>query len=123
MNKQATPKPASDTATAFDWRDPFFLDDQLEEDERMIRDTAAAFAETELRHRIEDMYMNETADPEIFRLMGDTGLLGVTIPEEYGGVGANYVAYGLVAREIERSMPSDRRSRNRSTCRSWRRAK
>lgn len=102
MNHQSAAKPASDTATAFDWRDPFFMDDQLEEDERMIRDTAAAFAEAELQPRINAMYMEETADPEIFRLMGQTGLLGVTIPEEYGGVGANYVAYGLVAREIER---------------------
>ena len=99
MNKQSTPK--ADTA-AFDWADPFLLEDQLDEEERMIRDTAAAFAEAELAPRVEKMYMDEMADPEIFRLMGQTGLLGVTIPEEYGGVGASYVSYGLVAREIER---------------------
>ena len=74
MNTQSTPKAASDAMTAFDWRDPFFLDDQLEEDERMIRDAAAAFAAAELQPRINDMYMNEAADPEIFRLMGQTGL-------------------------------------------------
>jgi glutaryl-CoA dehydrogenase len=99
MNKQSTPK--ADTA-AFDWADPFLLEDQLDEEERMIRDTAAAFAEAELAPRVERMYMDEASDPEIFRLMGRTGLLGVTIPEEYGGVGASYVSYGLVAREIER---------------------
>ena len=68
----------------------------------MIRDAAAAFASAELLPRVEEMYLNETEDPEIFRLMGETGLLGVTIPEAYGGVGASYVSYGLVAREIER---------------------
>ena len=99
MNKPSTPK--ADTA-AFDWADPFLLEDQLDEEERMIRDTAAAFAAAELAPRVEKMYMDETTDPEIFPLMGQTGLLGVTIPEEYGGVGASYVSYGLVAREIER---------------------
>ncbi len=101
MNTQSPPK-ISDTSTPFDWRDPFFLDSQLSDEERMIRDTAAAFAKAELLPRVEDMYLNETTDPGLFRLMGQTGLLGVTIPETYGGVGASYVAYGLVAREIER---------------------
>ncbi|MEQ5793557.1 acyl-CoA dehydrogenase [Paracoccus sp. NFXS7] len=88
--------------TAFVWEDPFLLDDQLEEDERMIRDTAASFAADKLAPRVTDAYLNEQTDPEIFREMGASGLLGVTIPEEYGGVGAGYVAYGLVAREVER---------------------
>ncbi|TJZ92946.1 acyl-CoA dehydrogenase [Paracoccus gahaiensis] len=88
--------------TAFAWQDPFLLDDQLEEDERMIRETAASFAADKLAPRVQDAYLNEHTDPEIFREMGASGLLGVTIPEEYGGVGASYVAYGLVAREVER---------------------
>jgi glutaryl-CoA dehydrogenase len=86
----------------FDWADPFLLDDQLSEDERMIRDTARAYAQDRLAPRIIDAFANETTDPEIFREMGALGLLGPTVPEEYGGVGANYVAYGLVAREVER---------------------
>jgi glutaryl-CoA dehydrogenase len=86
----------------FDWADPFLLDDQLSEDERMIRDTARAYAQDRLAPRIIDAFANETTDPEIFREMGALGLLGPTIPEEYGGVGANYVSYGLVAREVER---------------------
>ncbi|MEO5867061.1 MAG: acyl-CoA dehydrogenase [Sphingomonas sp.] len=86
----------------FDWADPFLLDDQLSDDERMIRDTARAYAEDKLAPRIIDAFAHETTDPSIFREMGDLGLLGPTIPEEYGGVGASYVAYGLVAREVER---------------------
>jgi glutaryl-CoA dehydrogenase len=86
----------------FDWADPFYLDDQLSEDERMIRDTAAAYAQDKLAPRIIAAFQHETTDPAIFREMGALGLLGPTIPEEYGGVGASYVAYGLVAREVER---------------------
>ena len=86
----------------FEWADPFLLDDQLSEDERMIRDTARAYAEDKLAPRIIDAFQHEHTDPAIFREMGDLGLLGPTIPEEYGGVGASYVAYGLVAREVER---------------------
>lgn len=86
----------------FNWSDPFLLDDQLNEEERMIRETAAAFAADRLAPRVEAAYLNETTDPEIFREMGAAGLLGVTVSDEYGGVGASYVAYGLVAREIER---------------------
>ena len=86
----------------FDWQDPFLLDAQLTEDERMIKQSAAAFAEAELRGRVDDMYMNEGIAPELFPMMGQAGLLGVTIGEAYGGAGASYVAYGLVAREIER---------------------
>ena len=86
----------------FDWQDPFLLDAQLTEDERMIKQSAAAFAEAELRGRVDDMYMNEGIAPELFPMMGQAGLLGVTIGEAYGGAGASYVAYGLIAREIER---------------------
>ncbi|WP_445192633.1 acyl-CoA dehydrogenase [Sphingomonas sp. Tas61C01] len=87
---------------AFDWADPFLLDDQLSEDERMIRDSARAYADDKLAPRIVDAFQHEHTDPEIFREMGQFGLLGPTIPEEYGGVGASYVSYGLVAREVER---------------------
>ncbi|MDF1601156.1 acyl-CoA dehydrogenase [Mesorhizobium sp. YIM 152430] len=93
---------AKDTSAAFAWNDPFLIDDQLTEDERMIRDTAAAFAADKLAPRVQEAYLEEKTDPAIFREMGESGLLGVTIPEEYGGVGAGYVAYGLVAREVER---------------------
>lgn len=86
----------------FSWSDPFLLEDQLTEEERMIRDSAAAFAAEKLAPRVQDAYLNEHTDPEIFREMGAAGLLGVTVAEEYGGVGASYVSYGLVAREIER---------------------
>jgi glutaryl-CoA dehydrogenase len=87
---------------AFVWEDPFLIEDQLSEDERMVRDGAAAFAADKLAPRIEDAYLNETFDTAIFREMGEAGLLGINIPEEFGGLGANYVTYGLVAREVER---------------------
>lgn len=87
---------------AFVWDDPFLIEDQLSEEERMIRDAAAAFAADKLAPRIEEAYMDEKTDPAIFREMGDAGLLGITIPEEYGGLGGNYVTYGLVAREVEK---------------------
>ncbi len=87
---------------AFDWSDPFGLEDQLSGEERMIRDAAAAFAADKLAPRVRDAYLEERTDPEIFREMGAAGLLGVPIPEDHGGVGAGYVAYGLVAREVER---------------------
>ncbi|MFC3581290.1 acyl-CoA dehydrogenase [Sphingomonas hylomeconis] len=86
----------------FDWADPFLLDDLLEDDERMIRDTARAYAQEKLAPRIIDAFQNEVTDVAIFREMGELGLLGPTVPEQYGGVGASYVAYGLVAREVER---------------------
>ncbi|MDB5695453.1 MAG: acyl-CoA dehydrogenase [Sphingomonas bacterium] len=86
----------------FDWADPFLLDEQLSDDERMVRDSARAYAQDRLAPRIVDAFQHETSDPAIFREMGELGLLGPTIPEEYGGVGASYVAYGLVAREVER---------------------
>ncbi|KQZ29718.1 acyl-CoA dehydrogenase [Mesorhizobium sp. Root552] len=94
-------KTSSHTA-AFVWDDPFLFEQQLTEDERMVRDAAAAFAADKLGPRIEDAYMEEKTDPAIFREMGDAGLLGITIPEQYGGLGAGYVTYGLVAREVER---------------------
>ncbi len=87
---------------SFSWEDPFLIDDQLEEDERMIRDSAAAFAQEKLQPRIIDAYREGTVDLDIFGEMGDMGLLGITIPAAYGGLGANYVSYGLVTREIDR---------------------
>jgi glutaryl-CoA dehydrogenase len=86
----------------FNWSDPFLIDDQLSDEERMIRESAAAFAADRLLPRVESAYLNEDTDPEIFREMGQNGLLGITLPEEYGCAGASYVSYGLVAREIER---------------------
>lgn len=87
---------------SFNWADPLLLDTQLSEDERMVRDAAAEYAQGRLMPRIHDAYRNETTDPAIFREMGELGLLGITIPEEYGGADLNYVSYGLIAREIER---------------------
>jgi len=86
----------------FDWADPFNLDDQLSDEERMIRDAARGFAQATLQPRVIEGFGKELDAPELFPLMGEAGLLGVTIPEEFGGAGASYVAYGLVAREIER---------------------
>lgn len=88
--------------SSFDWADPFYLADQLSEGERMIADAARAYADDKLQPRITQAYREESTDPEIFREMGEMGLLGVTIPEAYGGLGAGYVSYGLVAREVER---------------------
>jgi glutaryl-CoA dehydrogenase len=87
---------------SFNWEDPLLLDTQLTEEERMIRDAAAEYAQGRLMPRILDSYRNETTDPAIFREMGELGLLGITIPEQYGGANLNYVSYGLIAREIER---------------------
>ncbi|MEM8540942.1 MAG: acyl-CoA dehydrogenase [Pseudomonadota bacterium] len=88
--------------SSFNWEDPFLLENQLQEDERMIRDAARAYATEKLQPRIINAFANETTDPAIFAEMGEMGLLGTTIPESYGGLGANYVTYGLVAREVER---------------------
>lgn len=95
------PKDAPDLSR-FGWEDPFRLNDQLSEDERMMRDSARAYAQERLQPRVIAAYREEKTDPAIFREMGEMGLLGVTIPEEYGGLGASYVSYGLVAREVER---------------------
>lgn len=87
---------------SFNWEDPLLLDQQLTEDERMVRESARQFAESKLRPRVLEAFRNEQTDPEIFREMGETGLLGCTIPEQYRGSGLNYVCYGLIAREVER---------------------
>jgi glutaryl-CoA dehydrogenase len=87
---------------AFDWQDPFRLEEQLTEEERLIRDAAREFAQEQLLPCVTRAYLDELTDPQIFLEMGTRGLLGVTLPDEYGGAGAGYVSYGLVAREIER---------------------
>jgi glutaryl-CoA dehydrogenase len=86
----------------FNWPDPFLLDSQLSEDDRMLRDAAAQFAQNELQPLIIDAYREATVNPGLIPKMGEAGLLGSTIPEEYGGLGASYTAYGLIAREVER---------------------
>ncbi len=95
------PKDAPDLSR-FDWEDAFRMEDQLTEEERMLRDGARAYAQEKLQPRVIEAYREEKTDPEIFREMGEMGLLGVTVPEEYGGLGAGYVSYGLIAREVER---------------------
>ena len=87
---------------SFNWIDPLLLDQQLTEEERMVRDSARQFADDKLAPRVLEAFRNEHTDPAIFREMGATGLLGATIPEQYGGSGLNYVCYGLIAREVER---------------------
>ncbi len=91
-----SPKPA------FDWQDPLGLSDELSEDERLIQASAHAFAQGKLMPRVLEANRHETFDAEIMREMGALGLLGATLPEKYGGAGANHVAYGLIAREVER---------------------
>uniref|UniRef100_UPI0037DA0543 acyl-CoA dehydrogenase family protein n=1 Tax=Tardiphaga sp. TaxID=1926292 RepID=UPI0037DA0543 len=98
MSVKGKDKPAAN----FQWDDAFLLDGQLTEDERMIRDTARAYAQDKLLPRVTDAYLNEHTDREIFNEMGELGLIGVTLPEDYGCANASYVAYGLIAREIER---------------------
>ncbi|MBE9401227.1 acyl-CoA dehydrogenase [Acinetobacter albensis] len=93
---------AKNEKVQFNWQDPFLIEQQLTEDERMIRDTAYAYCQDKLMPRVLEQFRNEQTDPKIFREMGELGLLGPTIPETYGGSGLNYVSYGLVAREIER---------------------
>ena len=95
------PKDAPDLGR-FDWEDALRLESQLTEDERMMRDAARAYAQDKLQPRVIAAYRDEVTDPEIFREMGEMGLLGVTVPEEFGGIGASYVSYGLIAREVER---------------------
>jgi glutaryl-CoA dehydrogenase len=86
----------------FHWEDPLLLDQQLTEEERMVRDAARAYAQDKLAPRVLEAFRHESTDPAIFREMGEMGLLGPTIPEQYGGPGLNYVSYGLIAREVER---------------------
>lgn len=87
---------------SFNWEDPLLLDQQLTEEERMVRESAYQFAQNQLAPRVLEAFRHEQTDPEIFREMGATGLLGATIPTEYGGSGLNNVCYGLIAREVER---------------------
>nr|MDN4046740.1 acyl-CoA dehydrogenase family protein [Massilia sp. YIM B02787] len=93
---------SKNTSVAFHWEDPLLLDQQLTDDERMVRDSANAYCQGRLAPRVLEAFRREETDVAIFREMGELGLLGVTIPEAYGGTGLNYVSYGLVAREIER---------------------
>ena len=86
----------------FVWDDPLLLNDQLSEDERMVREAAAAYCQEKLQPRVLEAFRNGSTDPKIFREMGELGLLGPTIPPEYGGPGLSYVCYGLIAREVER---------------------
>ncbi|NLY59143.1 MAG: acyl-CoA dehydrogenase [Gammaproteobacteria bacterium] len=87
---------------SFNWEDPLLLDQQLTEEERMVRDSAAQYCQDKLMPRVLESFRNEQTDAAIFREMGELGLLGATIPTEYGGSGLNYVCYGLIAREVER---------------------
>jgi glutaryl-CoA dehydrogenase len=98
MNAPAKPR----TKPQFSWQDPLLLDQQLTEQERMVRDAAQAYCRDKLQPRIVEAFRNEKTDPAIFREMGELGLLGPTMPTEYGGAGLNYVSYGLIAREVER---------------------
>jgi glutaryl-CoA dehydrogenase len=86
----------------FVWDDPLLLNDQLTEDERMVRDAASVYCQQQLAPRVLEAFRHEKTDPAIFREMGALGLLGPTIPAEYGGPGLGYVSYGLIAREVER---------------------
>ncbi|MCV2876551.1 acyl-CoA dehydrogenase [Rhodobacteraceae bacterium XHP0102] len=95
--------PKSGPALApFEWADPFHLSAQLTSEEAMIAQSAQAFAQEHLSPRVTQAYLHETSAPELFPMMGEMGLLGVTVPETYGGLGASYVSYGLIAREVER---------------------
>src|SRR3712207_392963 len=87
---------------SFDWSDPFALDAQLTDEERLVRDTAEGYAQERLQPRVTDAFLDEKFDRAILTEMGDLGLLGATIPTQYGGAGLNYVSYGLVARAVER---------------------
>lgn len=97
LNPQSAP-----ALSSFNWEDPFLLGNQLLEEEKMIKEAAYSYCQERLAPRVLEAFDNEHTDPEIFREMGSMGLLGTTIPEEYGGLGSSYVSYGLVAREVER---------------------
>ena len=90
------------STTAFHWEDPLLLDRQLNEDERMVRDAAAAYCQEKLMPRVLEAFRHEKTDVAIFKEMGALGMLGPTIPTQYGGAGLSYVSYGLIAREVER---------------------
>src|SRR6202023_1727869 len=100
--QKSQPKSVQIKDAAFRWDDPLDLEGELTEEERMVRDTARDYAQEKLFPRVLNAYRNEQYDPAIVREMGALGLLGATIPEEYGGAGLGYVAYGLITREIER---------------------
>jgi glutaryl-CoA dehydrogenase len=100
-----TPDPAlahEPKLLTFDWADPFGLEEQLSEDERLVRDTAEGYAQEKLQPRVTEAYLSESFDREILREMGQLGLLGATIPQQYGGAGLGYVSYGLISRAVER---------------------
>src|SRR5690242_17197683 len=86
----------------FDWQDPFDLDHQLTDEERLVRDTAEAYAQEKLQPRVTSAYLEERFDRDIMSEMGALGLLGATVPADYGGAGLGYVSYGLIARAVER---------------------
>jgi len=96
------PHSAKQMKAQFHWDDPLLLNQQLTDDERMVRDATQAYCRDKLQPRILEAFRHERTDPSIFREMGELGLLGPTIPEQYGGPGLNYVSYGLIAREVER---------------------
>ena len=98
MNAPDRPK----SKAGFVWEDPLLLDQQLSEDERMVRDAAKRYCQSKLAPRVLEAFRHEKTDPTIFREMGELGLLGPTIPPEFGGPGLNYVSYGVIAREVER---------------------
>src|SRR5687768_4318311 len=98
----APDRAAVSSSAKFRWDDPLLLDEQLTEDERLVRETARRYAQDKLMPRVLDAFRNETSDPAVFTEMGALGLLGPTIPSDYGGAGLNYVCYGLIAREVER---------------------
>jgi glutaryl-CoA dehydrogenase len=101
-SSRQTPEIARAKPASLKWEDPFLLDNQLSDEERMIRDSAAAYCQDKLLSRVVEANRDQVFHREIMNEMGELGMLGVTIPEEFGGVGANYVSYGLVAREVER---------------------
>ncbi|MFM2288716.1 MAG: hypothetical protein RL684_1859, partial [Pseudomonadota bacterium] len=92
----------SNKKASFHWDDPLLLSQQLDDDERAVRDAAHAYCQEQLAPRVLEAFRSEHTDPAIFREMGELGLLGATLPEKYGGAGLNYVCYGLIAREVER---------------------
>jgi glutaryl-CoA dehydrogenase len=102
MQDMTGEKKAASAKPVFQWDDPLLLEAQLTEEERMVRDTARAYAQEKLLPRVQEAFRHEKTDPSIFREMGELGLLGATIPDTYGGAGLSYVCYGLIAREIER---------------------
>jgi glutaryl-CoA dehydrogenase len=93
---------ATKVKAKFSWEDPLLLSDQLSDEERMVRDAAHAYAQDKLMSRVTEAFRHEKSDPAVFREMGELGLLGATLPADYGGAGLNYVCYGLIAREVER---------------------